>query len=62
MQKKVFMDAHVKTLTALEEKLRKEKRAWLNEQAIRLGRLTMTRQGTKYVEVWEDGEAFKKNN
>lgn len=40
--------------------MRKEKRIWLNEQAIRLGRLTTQRQGTKYVEVWEEGEGFKK--
>jgi hypothetical protein len=40
--------------------MRKEKRLWLNEQAIRLGRLTTQRQGTKYVEIWEEGEAFKK--
>jgi hypothetical protein len=42
--------------------MRKEKRIWLNEQAIRLGRVTTARQGTKYVEVWEEGEAFKKLN
>ena len=40
--------------------MRKEKRIWLNEQAIRLGRLTTQRQGTKFVEVWEEGEGFKK--
>ena len=42
-QKKVFIESHIKTLSALEEKMRKEKRIWLNEQAIRLGRLTMQR-------------------
>jgi len=40
--------------------MRKEKRVWLNEQAIRLGRLTTQRQGTKYLEIWEEGEGFKK--
>lgn len=30
-QKKIFIESHVKTLTQLEEKLRKEKRIWLNE-------------------------------
>lgn len=54
------MESHIKTLTSLEDKLRKEKRIWLNEQAIRLGRLTTQRQGTKFVEVWEEGEAFRK--
>eukprot|EP00347_Sterkiella_histriomuscorum_P019462 403341542 len=58
--KKLFMESHIKTLTLLEDKLRKEKRIWLNEQAIRLGRLTTQRQGTKFVEVWEEGEAFRK--
>jgi NADP-dependent 3-hydroxy acid dehydrogenase YdfG len=32
----------------------------LNEQAIRLGRLSLQRQGTKYIEIWEEGEGFKK--
>lgn len=59
-QKKLFIESHVKTLSQLEEKIRKEKRIWINEQAIRLGRLTTQRQGTKFVEVWEEGEAFKK--
>ena len=59
-QKKVFIESHIKILTQLEEKLLKEKRIWLNEQAIRLGRLTTQRQGTKYVEVWEEGEGYKK--
>lgn len=59
-QKKVFIESHIRTLTALEEKMRKEKRVWLNEQAIRLGRLTTQRQGTKYLEIWEEGEGFKK--
>lgn len=42
-QKKLFIESHIKTLTQLEDKLRKEKRVWLNEQAIRLGRLTTQR-------------------
>ncbi|CDW74566.1 protein kinase domain containing protein [Stylonychia lemnae] len=59
-QKKLYIESLVKTLTSLEDKLRKEKRIWLNEQAIRLGRLTTQRQSTKFIEVWEEGEAFKK--
>lgn len=43
----------------LEDKIRKEKRLYLNESAIRLGRLTTQRQGTKFLEIWEEGEAFK---
>lgn len=59
-QKRLFIESHIKTLTLLEEKIRKEKRIWLNEQAIKLGRLTTQRQGTKFVDAWEEGEAFKK--
>lgn len=60
IQKKLFIESHIKTLTLLEEKIRKEKRIWLNEQAIKLGRLTTQRQGTKFVDMWEEGEAFRK--
>ena len=30
-QKKVFIESHIKTLSLLEEKQRKEKRIWINE-------------------------------
>jgi len=40
----------------LEDYRRKERRLWLNEQSIRLGRVTSVRQGAKLVEVWEEGE------
>lgn len=33
---------------------------WLNEQAIKLGRLSSVRQSTKLMEVWEEGEAILK--
>ena len=39
-KQKHYHEALVKYLTQLEEKIRKEKRIWLNEQQIRLGRLT----------------------
>lgn len=39
-QKKIYKEAMTKYLQMLEEKTRKEKRLWLNEQAFRLGRLT----------------------
>ncbi|CDW76433.1 protein kinase domain containing protein [Stylonychia lemnae] len=59
-QRRLQMEQHKKTLTLLEEKIRKEKRIWLSEQSIRLGRPTTQRQSTKYVEIWEEGEVFKK--
>ena len=51
-----------KYLINLENKNRKEKRIWLNEQSIRLGRLQTQRQGARVAEIWEEGEAFKKIN
>lgn len=59
-QKKIYQDTMIKYLTALEEKTRKEKRVWLNEQAIKLGRLSTQRQGSKFAEIWEEGESFRK--
>ncbi len=59
-QKNIYKETLIKYLIDLEDKTRKEKRIWLNEQAIRLGRLTTQRSGTKFVEGWEEGEAFKK--
>ena len=58
--KQVQRDTLVKVLIELEEKNRKEKRIYLNEQAIKVGRLTNQRQGTKFAEVWEEGDLFKK--
>ena len=43
-------------MTELEEHRRREKRLWLNEQGIRLGRVNSVRQGAKLVEVWEEGD------
>ena len=37
-KKSMYVDTLVKYLTELEDKIRKEKRIWLNEQAIKLGR------------------------
>ena len=50
----------IKYLTELEDKNRREKRMWLNEQSIKLGRLSSMRQSTKLVEVWEEGESILK--
>jgi hypothetical protein len=47
-------------MTELEEYKRREKRLWLNEQGIRLGRVTSVRQGAKIVEVWEEGDQVVK--
>ena len=48
----------IKYLTELEDKLRKEKRMWLNEQSIKLGRVSNIRQGSKVVDMWEEGESI----
>lgn len=49
-------------MIGLENKNRKEKRIWLNEQSIRLGRLQTQRHGARVGEIWEEGEAFRKIN
>jgi hypothetical protein len=48
----------IKYLTELEDKFRKEKRMWLNEQSIKLGRVSNIRQGSKVVDMWEEGESI----
>lgn len=58
--KRLCNDTLIKYLTELEDKNRREKRMWLNEQAIKLGRLSSVRQSTKLMEVWEEGEAIIK--
>ena len=35
---------------------------WLNEQSVRIGRVSSMRQGTKLVEVWEEGDDYYKLN
>ena len=40
-QKKIYIDTIIKYATEFEEKLRKEKRVWLNEQSIKLGRVSV---------------------
>lgn len=59
-QKKIYIDTIIKYLTELEEKLRKEKRVWLNEQSIKLGRVSNIRQGSKVIDMWEEGESILK--
>jgi hypothetical protein len=58
--KRLCTDTLIKYLTELEDKNRREKRMWLNEQSIKLGRLSSVRQSTKLLEVWEEGEAILK--
>jgi len=58
--KRLCTDTLIKYLTELEDKNRREKRMWLNEQSIKLGRLSSVRQSTKLMEVWEEGEAILK--
>jgi hypothetical protein len=42
-QKRLCTDTMIKYLTELEDKNRREKRMWLNEQSIKLGRLSSMR-------------------
>lgn len=58
--KRLYIDTMIKYLTELEDKCRKERRIFLNEQSIKLGRVTTVRQGTKVVDMWEEGEAIIK--
>lgn len=54
--KSLYKDTMIKYLTELEDHRRKERRLWLNEQGIRLGRVSSMRQGSKIVEIWEEGD------
>jgi hypothetical protein len=54
--KSLYKDTIIKYLTELEDHRRKERRLWINEQGIRLGRVSSMRQGPKIVEVWEEGD------
>ena len=58
--KRIYTDTLIKYLTELEDKNRKERRIFLNEQSIKLGRVSTVRQGTKVVDMWEEGEAIIK--
>ena len=37
-KKQIYVETLIKYLVELEDKIRREKRIWLNEQAIKLGR------------------------
>lgn len=58
--KKLYTDTLIKYLTELEDKNRKERRIQMNEQSIKLGRVSSSRQGTKVVDMWEEGEQIIK--
>ncbi len=40
----------------MEEIKRSQKRQWLNEQSLKLGRFLVQRAGNQIIEVWEDGD------
>ena len=44
--KRLYVDTLIKYLTELEDKNRKERRIFLNEQSIKLGRVSTVRKGT----------------
>ena len=54
------METLTRYLLKLEEKVRCEKKSSLAEQSRRLGKLTVQRSGSKFIEVWEEGDSFKK--
>ena len=58
--KRLYVDTLIKYLTELEDKNRKERRIFLNEQSIKLGRVSTVRKGTQVVDMWEEGEAIIK--
>ena len=58
--KRLYIDTMIKYLTELEDKNRKERRIFLNEQSIKLGRVSTVRNGTKVVDMWEEGESIIK--
>jgi hypothetical protein len=58
--KRLYTDTMIKYLTELEDKNRKDRRITLNEQSIKLGRVTSVRQGSKVVDMWEEGEQIIK--
>lgn len=61
--KKLYIAGLKKYLIQLEEKTRKEKRLWINEQQVRLGRYHVSAGVTSRCrEMWHDGEAYHKFN
>lgn len=61
--KKLYVAALKKYLIMLEEKTRKEKRQWINEQQVRLGRFHVSAGVTaRSREMWHDGESYHKFN
>jgi tousled-like kinase len=55
-----FKSSMTKILRDLEEIKRAQKRQWLNEQNLKLGRFVVQRAGNQIIEVWEDGEEVMK--
>jgi tousled-like kinase len=46
----------VRILREFEELKRAQRRQWINEQNLKLGRFVVQRAGNQIIEVWEDGE------
>jgi hypothetical protein len=53
-----------KYLIELEEKNKREKRHWINEQQVRLGRWHASGSVSAHrnKEIWHEGEAYRKIN
>ena len=62
-QKRQYVSSLHKYLIELEIKEKREKRRWINEQGIRLGRLGGVKVGAiGRSECWEEGDAFRRIN
>ena len=62
-QKRQYVSSLHKYLIELEIKEKRERRRWINEQGIRLGRLGGVKVGAiGRSECWEEGDAFRRIN
>ena len=62
LQRKAYCSALHKSLVELEMANRRQRRIWINEQSVRLGRLQTGRHGSRVGEYWEEGDAFRRIN
>jgi hypothetical protein len=63
--KKLYIAALKKYLIQLEEKCKRERRQWINEQQVRLGRWHISGSVSAHnrcKEMWHEGEAYRKIN
>jgi hypothetical protein len=49
-----------KYLKELEENKKSQKKIWLNEQALKLGKFVLQRAGNTIIETWEEGDEYTK--